>query len=324
MTMTPICATLPHMRSIESSSMRTLRRLAALGLLSALMAIPLRSAELGDPAAPLKIASWVKGKPVDLAAGKGKSIYVVEFWATWCPPCRTSIPHLTELQQKLKDKGVVFVGVSNEELGTVKPFVEKMGETMDYVVAVDDAQQTSRAYMKAFGINGIPHAFVVDKEGKIAWHGHPMGGLDGVLEQMLAGKFDLEKAKKAIKTSTLVRQFFALVTSGSDTAKADELGAQIVTDAVGDAALLNEFAWTLLTNQRVKHRNLDLAMRAAKAAYDACEGKDFVIVDTYARALFDTGKAAEAIKYQKKAVELCKDPKQKEELEKTLKGYLEK
>jgi thiol-disulfide isomerase/thioredoxin len=304
--------------------MRTIRRLTALGLLGALTAVPLRCADLGEPAAPLKIAAWVKGKPVDLAAGKGKTIHVVEFWATWCGPCRTSIPHLTELQKKFKDKGVVFVGVSDEELATVKPFVEKMGEAMEYLVAVDDAQQTTQAYMKAFGVNSIPHAFVIDKEGKIAWHGHPMGGLEGVIEQMLAGKFDLEKARKTIRASTLMRQFFTLVMSGRDAAKADELGAQIVADAAGDAILLNEFAWALLTDQRVKHRNLELAVSAAQAAYEACSGKEFAVVDTYARALFDTGKVAEAIKYQKKALELCKEPTQKEELARTLSEYKQK
>jgi len=177
--------------------MKAIRRVIALGLLGALMAVPLRCAELGEPAPPLKIATWVKGRPVDLAAGKGKTIHVIEFWATWCPPCRTSIPHLTQLQKKFKDKGVVFVGVSNEDLATVKPFVEKMGEQMNYIVAVDDRNRTSQGYMKAFGVNTIPHAFVIDKEGKIAWHGHPMAGLEGVIEQMLAGKYDLEKAKKA-------------------------------------------------------------------------------------------------------------------------------
>ena len=113
------------------------------------------------------------------------------------PPCRVSIPHLTQLQKKFKDKGVVFVGVSNEDLATVKPFVERMGEQMNYVVAVDNRNQTSQGYMKAFGVNTIPHAFVTDKEGRVVWHGHPMAGLDGVIEQILSGKFDLDKAKKA-------------------------------------------------------------------------------------------------------------------------------
>ena len=72
------------------------------------------AADLGDEAKALKISDWVKGDAVDLAKGKGEKIYVVEFWATWCPPCLTTIPHLTELQKKFKDQGVVVIGVSGE------------------------------------------------------------------------------------------------------------------------------------------------------------------------------------------------------------------
>ena len=87
------------------------------------------AAQLGDPAAPLAIKEWIKGNPVNVK--DGKNIYVVEFWATWCPPCRRSIPHLTEIQKKFKDKGVVVVGISDEAPATVKPFVQKMAGEMD-------------------------------------------------------------------------------------------------------------------------------------------------------------------------------------------------
>lgn len=146
------------------------------------------AADLGMKAPPLEIAEWVKGTPVDLKAGEGKSVYVVEFWATWCPPCRTSIPHLSEMQKKFKDKGVVFVGISTEQPPKVKPFVQSMGDKMDYTVAVDKAQKTAKAYMGAFDVNTIPHAFVVDKAGKIVWHGHPMEKLDSAIEKALAPK----------------------------------------------------------------------------------------------------------------------------------------
>jgi len=142
-------------------------------------------ARLGDPAAPLFVKEWVQGGPIDVK--DGKSVYVVEFWATWCGPCRVSIPHLSALQKKLKDKGVVVVGVSDEEPAKVKPFVKSMGEKMDYAVACDDTAQSNMGYMAAYGFNGIPTAFIVDKQGKVRWAGHPMAGLDQALEKVLAG-----------------------------------------------------------------------------------------------------------------------------------------
>lgn len=160
----------------------------ALSLMMGWMTLQINAAELGMPAPVLSVSEWVKGEAVDLKEGKGKNIYVVEFWATWCPPCRASIPHLTELQKKFKGKDVTFIGISDETASTVKPFVRKMGEKMEYTVALDKNQKTSAAYMRAFGVNSIPHAFIVDKTGSIVWHGHPMSGLDKAIGDVLAGK----------------------------------------------------------------------------------------------------------------------------------------
>ncbi len=127
----------------------------------------------------MDVAHWVKGNSSDISKG----VHVVEFWATWCPPCRTSIPHLTDLQNKFKDRGVSVIGVTNEDLDTVERFVTKMGDKMNYAVAVDKGG-TSKEYMDRFKVRGIPHAFVL-KDGKIAWHGHPMTGLEEAIEESL-------------------------------------------------------------------------------------------------------------------------------------------
>jgi thiol-disulfide isomerase/thioredoxin len=143
-------------------------------------------AKLGDAAAPLVIKEWIQGGPTDVK--DGKAVYVVEFWATWCGPCRVSIPHLSALQKQMKDKGVIVVGISDEDPATVKPFVKKMGAQMDYAVACDDNNQTFGGYMDAYGFNSIPTAFIVGKDGRVLWHGHPMNGLDKALDAILAGK----------------------------------------------------------------------------------------------------------------------------------------
>ena len=154
--------------------------------------------KVGDPAPTLPVAKWVKGQPVkEFQQGK---VYVVEFWATWCGPCRQTIPHLTKLAEKYKDK-VTIIGVSvweradandpNAHIQRVEKFVQDMGDKMNYVVAVDGAEGViAKNWMEAAEQDGIPTAFVIDQQQRIVWIGHPMRGLDEVLEKVLAGNFD--------------------------------------------------------------------------------------------------------------------------------------
>ena len=184
--------------------------------------VSMKFSKVGDLAKPLSIATWVKGAsaeaPVDVT--DGKNTYVVEFWATWCGPCKTSIPHLTELQKKYKDQGLVVVGISNEELEEVKPFVEEQGDNMNYIVAVDKDEETSMSYMQAFGQNGIPCAFIIDKSGQVVWVGHPML-MDLPLEEILSGKYNLAANVRAAE--------FAQLLAARDP-KAKEMAAEVLKE----------------------------------------------------------------------------------------------
>lgn len=155
--------------------------------------------KMGDPAPPIKVAKWLKGERVD--EFKKGQIYVVEFWATWCAPCRKGMPHLSELAQKYKGK-VNIMGIDIFEtskaadkmidyMPNVERFVASMGKGMDYNVGADGPDAfMAKNWMNASGQRGIPCAFIVDGNGKVVWYGFPPYGMDEALELVLAGKWD--------------------------------------------------------------------------------------------------------------------------------------
>jgi thiol-disulfide isomerase/thioredoxin len=179
---------------------KLLRILTAIAGVALALAVPTAEARLtvGDPAPQLQVAKWVQGDPV--TAFDTNHVYIVEFWATWCGPCRTSIPHLNELWLKFKDRGLIAIGqdMAEPDDSGVAAFVKKMGDQMTYRVALDDKRQETNGlmaahWMKAAEQNSIPTAFVINKQGRIAWIGHPMELNEQTLGDILAGRFDIPK-----------------------------------------------------------------------------------------------------------------------------------
>ena len=273
------------------------------------------TAYLGMDAPPLQVRDWVQGGPLS-PGGKGNTnIYVVEFWATWCGPCKRSIPHLSELQTRFRSRGVLFVGVSDEAQDKVAPFVKEMGARMNYAVALDDNGKTTAAYMTAFGETGIPHAFVVGRDQKVLWSGHPLAGLDGVLDEILSGRFDLTKSKVASQFLKEAQRYLTLVTTAGASPESDRLGRKIVSDVKDQPPLLMQFAQVILFDNRVKAKDLKLALEAAQQAIVATGRTDAGALQIYAHALAQNGQRAEAIAVLKEALPQVKQPADREKLE---------
>jgi thiol-disulfide isomerase/thioredoxin len=158
---------------------------------------------IGSDAPALDVEHWVQngeGKFGKVTKFEKDKVYVVEFWATWCGPCVASMPHIVETQKKYAEKGVQIVSISNEPKETVEEFLDRKVPrsekemtfrdlTKSYCLTTDPDGSVNESYMEAAGQNGIPCAFIVGKDGKIEWIGHPMQ-MDEPLKSVVEGKWD--------------------------------------------------------------------------------------------------------------------------------------
>ncbi len=134
-------------------------------------------------------ATWLKGVQPDTK----KKVLLIDFWATWCGPCRAVIPKLNDFQKKFKDD-LVVVGLSDESAETIKKFMETT--TMDYTLAVDGGKMS-----KSIGVRGIPHVLVISSDGIVRWQGFPGSSVDPLTEEALKKIIDANKAALASQGS---------------------------------------------------------------------------------------------------------------------------
>jgi thiol-disulfide isomerase/thioredoxin len=300
-------------------------------------AMPAAALKLGDPAPPLKQGQYVQGEPVEtIEDGK---VYVVEFWATWCGPCVDAIPHVNALQEQYADQDVIMIGqnVWEDDTSAVPAFVQRMGDDMGYRVALDDDDQMAETWMQAAGQNGIPAAFIVDRQGKLAWIGHPMG-MDEPLAKIVEGTYDIEaEAKRQAMMERLQQEVGAAMQAG-DVDRAvkllDDAAPQLPADlranlpldkfmmyasadrmeegyavlremvqASSDADLLSAAAWMLVEpDSPVQDPDLDLALSAAQKATGEGDTPNPDHLDTLARVHHARGDQALAIDVQQQAL----------------------
>jgi len=303
--------------------------------------------KVGDPAPPLKIKEWVRGEAVNLAKDAAKKIHMVEFWATWCPPCKASVPLLTSYQKK-HEKDLVIIGVTDPDPDRnsptqIKQFVKEQGAKMAYHVAIDDNGVTSKAYLPSEMV-GIPFAYLVGRDGRVVWQGSPLDpSLEKVIPEVIAGTFDVAKAKASANTDQEVNKLFMAAELAyqqgqmdvvwknmidilktdpaneqamqfltglyaSEPKKAEEFKTAVrghIAKNKSNAKAMHLLAVTLCGNDDYASRTPDLALDAAKAAYDA--SKQSWAIEIYAKALYLIGNLDRAISLQQEAVSAATD-----------------
>ena len=256
--------------------------LARVCLMMFLVPIAARADEIlniGDPPPPITLGGWIKGDPVERF--EFEKTYVVEFWATWCTPCRTSIPHLSELAQRHRE--VVFIGVDvlDPDVDKVRAFVAKMGDQMNYRVAFDAIPAgkepsdgaMNQGWLKAAVEDGIPTAFVV-RHAKIAWIGHPLD-LDAPLDRIAAGTWNpstqipdrLAMKRRGRRANEIRDQVFPIYNDGHY----QDVVTALDQATINDPILADEFAWlrfAALCNGADVAAGLELGTRRLETNYD--------------------------------------------------------
>ncbi len=138
------------------------------------------SAIQGKAPAALQVDGWMNSSPLKLDELKGK-VVLIDFWGTWCPPCRASVPKMNELAKKYKEKGLVIIGVSTTR------GAEKMSETakqlgIEYPIAAD----LDNATVKAYHVDGYPDYFLIDRAGTLRYADVNNGMVETAVEKLLA------------------------------------------------------------------------------------------------------------------------------------------
>jgi thiol-disulfide isomerase/thioredoxin len=340
---------------------RVFARFLVFGLLLCCTPLARAGVSIGDPAPPLKIKTWLRGEPVDLAKDASKRVHLVEFWATWCPPCKASIPVLTTFQKNF-GTDLAIIGVTDPDIDRntptmIKEFVKDQGPQMGYTVAMDDRGETTAAYMGEDEV-GIPQAYVVGKDGKVAWVGSPLDpAMEKVLKDVVAGTYDVAAAKATAGLERDLEKKFAMLDRAYQAGQMDMVWKGLIeitqldpTNAMAMELMAgiyvseperrgsirswveehiskfgtnsNAMAVLALTLCRIDDftmRMPDLALKAGKAAYDANK-ENAATIQVYARTQYEVGAVDKAIELQQKAIALAKG-EEKEEAQKVLAFY---
>jgi len=334
---------------------------AGLGLLLALAVAHPATAQRkelkpGSPAPPISADTWWNADEAHENSIQPGYVYVVEFWATWCGPCRASIPKLHALQENFGPDGLRVLAISTEEYQVVNRFVNSLGKSqMDYSVAVDEKDKTKRAWMDAAELKGIPAAFIVDRTGIVQWIGNPHDPeFVPTVQLVLADRYDskafrntqakrqaIDEARErrdfrnverwiseVVEVDPKVFYFLALenvkikMIDMKDVDGAYEAAAQYAAMYEEDGLALYELARMILSDTELSNdqRRVDFAAGIAEKAAARLDAGDARAHALRAAVAFRQGEYESAVRLQRRAWRMAK-PYQKEQFERDLSTY---
>lgn len=249
---------------------------------------------VGDVAPPLTVEHWLGGEPVErFEPGR---IYVLDIWAPWCTPCIGGMPGLDSLQRHYASRGVVVLGLTGKDdygssLENARRVLARLGPRVSYANAWDRDGASYTTWMARERTSGWPWCWVVGRDGRIAWTGHP-NGLEPVLERVVADTWNRDSAAVAYAHRAagldLSAEFYGQYRAGENEAALASfrrLRAHDTTMAAGYAPIAFKTLLVRLGRREEAYRFLDRAV-------DSLIGRDSEALGSVAGIIVDTTTAA--------------------------------
>ena len=228
---------------------------------------------IGDPAPRLEVDRWMQGEPLD--AFEPGTVYVVEFWATWCQPCRKSLPQMDALARRYAGRGVRVIGVAAAESDGPADLGKFLADArLSYAIAYRGRTDMYDTWVRAARGSGLPWVFVIDRSGRLAWWGQPFyDAFDGVVDAVVAGTWNegREKAARGARSKDQRRQWKLRLEATQASEKKDwetarrDLDALVVADP-------ERWWWEVVERVRVTAEGLGRPAEARSLADKAVLG----------------------------------------------------